>query len=272
MNKSQSLLPIGVFDSGIGGISVLSEMLQALPDERFVYAADSANAPYGTKSCECVRSLSLDVAQTIMAGGVKALVVACNTATSVAITDIRERYTIPVIGMEPALKPAVESGKNGKIVVMATPLTLKEEKFNSLFSRFNTDDSIIPLPCGGLVELIESEDESGIKEFLQKLWLNIPVHEVSAVVLGCTHYCFIKKDLQEVVGPEIDIVDGNAGTVRHLHRTLQSAGLLNAKSANDPIDKRVEFMTTGHDSKTIKICRRFLQKYMEQNKGKTILL
>lgn len=272
MNKTQSILPIGVFDSGIGGISVLSEMLQALPDERFIYVADSANAPYGTKSCECVRGLSLRVTEIIAARGVKALVVACNTATSVAITDIRERYAIPVIGMEPALKPAVESGKDGKIVVMATPLTLKEEKFNSLFSRLNTDDSIIPVPCGGLAELIESEDEPGIKEYLRKLWLNIPVHEVSAVVLGCTHYCFIKNDLQEIIGPDISIVDGNTGTVRHLHRTLQAAGLINAQHKAGQVSERVEFISTGQDPGTIELCRKFMQKYMQENKGKTNLL
>jgi glutamate racemase len=263
MNKEQKLLPIGVFDSGIGGISVLSEMLQALPHERFIYVSDSANAPYGTKSCEYVRDLSLNVAKMIVAKGVKALVVACNTATSVAIVNIREQHDLPVIGMEPALKPAVENGKMGKIVVMATPLTLREEKFNTLFSRFNTEASIIPLPCGGLVELIESEDEQGIKEYLQKLWKNIPIAEVSSVVLGCTHYCFIRNDLQEVIGQDIKIVDGNTGTARHLERTLEAADLLNEGPISGQDNDRVEYIDTGQDRKTIELCQRFLQKSLQ---------
>lgn len=265
MNKKQKLLPIGVFDSGIGGISVLSEMLRVMPNERFIYVSDSANAPYGTKSCECVRDLSLNVAKMIVDKGVKALVVACNTATSVAIVNIREKYDhLPVIGMEPAVKPAVEKGKKGNIVVMATPLTLREGKFNSLFSRFNTEASIIPLPCGGLVELIESEDAQGVKEYLQNLWADISIAEVSSVVLGCTHYCFIKNDLQEITGPDIKIVDGNTGTVRHLKRTLKASALLNEDHFVAPVNDRVEFFATGHDSKTIEMCQRFLQKYLQQ--------
>jgi len=261
MNKEQKLLPIGVFDSGIGGISVLSEMLRALPNEHFIYASDSANAPYGTKSCEYVRDLSLNVARMLVTKGVKALVVACNSATSVAIADIRKQHAIPVIGMEPALKPAVENGNKGRIVVMATPLTLKEEKFNSLFSRFNTEATIIPLPCGGLVELIESEDEQGIKNYLQKLWESLPAAEVSSVVLGCTHYCFIKNDLQEIIGRDINIVDGNAGTVRHLERILKEDKLLNENPIPDSVEDRVEYLDTGHDTNTIELCQRFLQKH-----------
>lgn len=264
MNKKQKQLPIGVFDSGIGGISVLSELLWALPHEHFIYAADSANAPYGTKSPEQVRTLSVNVAKMLMDKGVKALVVACNTATSVAIANIREQYAIPVLGMEPAIKPAVENGNNGKIVVMATPLTLKEQKFNSLFSRFNSEASIIPLPCGGLVELIEAEDEPGIKKYLQNLWADIHLNEISSVVLGCTHYCFIKNELRETIGPDINIVDGNNGTVKHLERTLQEGKLLNDEPVAGLTGDRVEYVATGHDSKTVELCQRFLQKYMQK--------
>ncbi|MDT3699745.1 MAG: glutamate racemase [Thermincola sp.] len=263
MNNEHKLLPIGVFDSGIGGISVLSDMLRTLPNERFIYAADSANAPYGTKTQAHVRELSLKVANMIVDKGVKALVVACNTATSAAITSIRERYTIPVIGMEPAVKPAVENGRKGKIVVMATPLTLKEEKFNSLFNRYSPEVPILPLPCGGLAELIEGEDQEEIKKYLQKLWANISMSEVSSVVLGCTHYCFIKRDLQEIIGPEINIVDGNAGTVRHLVRILTDGDLLSETSIVAPIEERVHFLATGQDSRTFELCKRFLQKCTE---------
>ncbi|MHB9096067.1 MAG: glutamate racemase, partial [Eubacteriales bacterium] len=198
------------------------------------------------------------------ARGIKALVVACNTATSVAINDIRGKFNIPVIGMEPALKPAVENGKTGDIVVMATPLTLKEEKFKALFSRFNTEASIIRLPCPGLVELIESETESEIRNYLQELFSHVRITKVSSIVLGCTHYCFIKEEIAQVVGPGIRIVDGNAGTVRHLMNILQARHSLNSRpEQQNKVD--VEFLTTGDISKIIPLSQRFLERALRDS-------
>lgn len=261
MINGQKNLPIGVFDSGAGGISVLAELIKHLPGENFVYLADSANAPYGTKGCECVRNLSLNAARILLVKGIKALVVACNTATSVAINNIRNEFDIPVIGMEPAIKPAVEAGRGGNIVVMATPLTLKEEKFNNLFSKYNEDARIIPVPCPGLVELIESETEAEkVKDYLTKIFKDVNIADVSTIVLGCTHYCFIKKQIQEFAGERVMILDGNAGTARHLKTILQDKNLLNS----DPDGQQaVELMTTGDTTVITPVYRRFLAQLLE---------
>lgn len=260
MDQSQKDKPIGIFDSGIGGISVLGEMARQMPGEKYIYLADSANAPYGTKSSAYVREVSLKAARSMSAKGIKALVVACNTATSVAIKEIREELDIPVIGMEPALKPAVETSEEGIIVVMATPLTLQEEKFNSLFRKFNTAASIIPLPCKGLVELIEAEAGSGqIRDLVQEIMKTVPLPDVSTIVLGCTHYCFIRDEIMQVTGAGPRIIDGNEGTARHLKNTLQAAGLLVPLcETRRKVD--VEFLTTGDSRKTVPLCKRFWQK------------
>lgn len=261
MINGQTNLPIGVFDSGAGGITVLAELIRHLPGEKFIYLADSANAPYGTKGCECVRNLSLNAARILFAKSIKALVVACNTATSVAIKNIRSEFEIPVIGMEPAIKPAVEAGREGNIVVMATPLTLKEEKFNNLFSKYNDGARIIPVPCPGLVELIESEAEpEKVKKYLINLFRDINISDVSTIVLGCTHYCFVKKQIQEITGERVKIFDGNAGTARHLKAILQDKKLLN----NGPDGQSVvELITTGDTKLIIPVYRRFLERLLE---------
>ncbi|PKM82654.1 MAG: glutamate racemase [Firmicutes bacterium HGW-Firmicutes-14] len=260
MNNQQTKLPIGVFDSGIGGISVLSHLVRCMPNEEYIYLADSAHAPYGTKDREYVRICSVNAARMLLNRGVKALVVACNTATSAAINNIRNEFDIPVIGMEPAVKPAVEAGKSGNIVVMATPLTLKENKFNSLFRRFNLETSIIPLPCPGLVELIEKEVQpEEIKHYLFNVFRDIINTGISSVVLGCTHYCFIRREISEVAGPGTDIFDGNEGTVRQVKRSLINEGIL-VSEKEKPGDSEVEFMTTGDSNSIIPLCRRFYNK------------
>ena len=257
MINGQNNLPIGVFDSGAGGISVLAELIRQLPGEKFLYLADSANAPYGTKGCECVRNLSVTAARILLDKGIKALVVACNTATSVAIKNIRNEFDIPVIGMEPAIKPAVEAGRDGNIVVMATPLTLKEDKFNNLYSKYNEAAPIIPVPCPGLAELIESEaDSKKVQEYLLNIFKDVNIAGVSTIVLGCTHYCFIKKQIQEFAGEKVLIIDGNAGTARHLNAILQDKKLLNSAPDGQPV---VELMTTGDAALIVPVYHRFLE-------------
>ena len=148
--------PIGVFDSGVGGISVLRELVAQMPNENYIFFGDSKNAPYGTKTLEEVQKLTCADAEYLLSRGVKALVVACNTATSAAIRILREKYAdMPVIGIEPALKPAVHAGGHPRVLVMATPMTLREEKFHALMQRFESDAEILRLPCSGLVEYVE---------------------------------------------------------------------------------------------------------------------
>lgn len=259
MTENNSLRPIGVFDSGVGGISVLGKMIKEMPNEEFIYLADTANAPYGTKNYDRVLELSVKAAETLLNKNIKTLVVACNTATSVAINTIRGMTDIPVIGMEPALKPAVESGIKGIIVVLATPLTLKERKFNNLLRRFDKDTPIVPIPCPGLVELIESEAETEkIKSYFLDLLKPVPASQISAVVLGCTHYCFVRKEIIEVTGGNVKIYDGNEGTVRHLKFILESQSLVSPKLSRG-IEERVRFISSASD-KSLEMFHKFLKK------------
>ena len=223
-------MPIGVFDSGVGGISVLRELAHLLPNENFIYFGDSKHAPYGTKTLEEVRRLTCADAKYLIRRGVKMLVVACNTATSAAIGLLREAYReIPVIGIEPALKPAVLSKKHPTVLVMATPMTLKEEKFHNLMRRFQSQAEIIPLPCPGLVEFVERGELEGERliNCLSRLFSEYRDRNVDAVVLGCTHYPFVRGAIEKVLGPKTAVFDGGEGTARETKRQLLNAGLLN---------------------------------------------
>ena len=222
-------LPIGVFDSGVGGISILKELVKLMPNENFIYYGDSANAPYGTKSLEQVMELVCNDAAYLCAKGVKALVVACNTATSVGIKTLRERYqeVMPVIGIEPALKPAVLSKEHPTVLVMATPMTLREEKFHNLMQRFMEQAEIVPLPCPGLMEFVERGEltSDALEQYLSELFS--PYKKIDAVVLGCTHYPFVKEMIRKVIGKNVMLFDGGEGTARETKRQLEVRGMLN---------------------------------------------
>ncbi|MFT5873996.1 MAG: glutamate racemase [Clostridium sp.] len=230
MNNKEK--PIGFFDSGVGGISVLKESLKVLPNEDFVYFGDSKNAPYGTKDVNEVRKLTFNAVDFLLDKGAKVVVIACNTATSAAIDALREKYTdISIIGIEPALKPAVKISRGKSIIIMATPMTLAENKFSNLMEKYNREVDIISLPCPGLVELIEHGIIEGeqIERYLKgklKQFMNL---EVASIVLGCTHYPFIKNELVKIVGEKTIIIDGSVGTVNQLKRQLIRNNLLNSK-------------------------------------------
>lgn len=226
MNQSGDY--IGVFDSGLGGISVLRELQKLMPQERFLYYGDSANAPYGTRSTDCIRQLTLDAAEKIIAQGIKALVIACNTATAAAITLLREKYPeLIVIGIEPALKPAADLFPKGRIGVMATEVTLREEKFDTLLHRFDADATILKISAPGVVELVEAGkgDSSEMKELLSQL-LAPYSGKLDALVLGCTHYPLVRGAIGEILGSSVALLDGGEGTARETLRRLTQAGLL----------------------------------------------
>ena len=226
MNSAQDY--IAVFDSGVGGISVLNHLRRVMPGEKFLYFGDSANAPYGTKTKEEVKALTFAAAEKLMASGIKALVIACNTATSAAINDLRSAYPhLIVIGIEPALKLAVDRFPGGRIGVMATPMTLKEEKFASLMARFAETCQVYKIPAPGLVELIESgrADSPETEELLAALFAPYLGH-LDALVLGCTHYPFAAKAISRVLGEKVALLDGGDGTARETKRRLKEAGLL----------------------------------------------
>lgn len=247
--------PIGVFDSGVGGISVLRELVALMPNENFIYFGDSANAPYGTKSLEQVVKLVCEDADYLYQKSVKALVVACNTATSAAIGILREKYKdIPVIGIEPALKPAVLCKEHPVVLVMATPMTVREKKFQNLMIRFETEAQIIPLPCPGLMEFVERGELEGemLENYLRELFA--PFEKVDAVVLGCTHYPFVKKMIKKVLGKETLLFDGGAGTARETKRQLENRQLLNLSDEKG----QIVFENSANKEQLIRLCEDLL--------------
>jgi len=264
MDNPSAKLPIGVFDSGIGGISVLAEIIKILPNEEFIYFADTLHAPYGDKPEDVVRAFSIKAAEFLSSIGIKCLVVACNTATGAAINEIRKMCTFPVVGMEPAVKPAVGLGLKGKILVMATPITLKGKKFRDLIHGYKHLSEIVPLPCAGLVEIIEQGYTNGreIEDYLFNLFYPINKKEISTVVLGCTHYVLIKQEIIKVVGRSIKVIDGNYGTAKHLKRVLQNERLPNngiVEKPEIPLKTNIRFFISGNGKEVVRRCKQLLQ-------------
>ena len=227
--------PVGVFDSGVGGVSVLRALVRLLPGEDFYFFGDSANAPYGTRPVEEIRRLTLShVDRMITEKKVKAVVVACNTATSAAISLLRQTFTaVPVIGIEPALKPAALTGHHPKVVVMATPQTVAGEKFHHLLGQYEAEANVVPLGCPGLMEYVEQGIFEGedLERCLKELLLPVMQEPIDAVVLGCTHYPFVRGAITRVLGPSVRIFDGSEGTAHQLQRRLEQEGLLNGRTA-----------------------------------------
>ena len=227
MNTKQDY--IAVFDSGVGGISVLRHLRRRMPGERYVYFGDSANAPYGSRPTQEVRDLTLAAAEKLMAQWpLKALVIACNTATAAAVKDLREKYPdLVVIGIEPALKLAADHFPGGRVGVMATEVTLREEKFDTLLHRFDENCSVFKIPAPGLVQLIEAgKTEDPETEALLRGILSPFVGKLDALVLGCTHYPFAAKAISRILGEQVKLLDGGDGTARETLRRLQGADLL----------------------------------------------
>ena len=219
---------IAVIDSGVGGISVLRELVRLMPNENFLYFGDSANAPYGTKTAKQVQTMTQATVKRLMARGIKALVVACNTATATAIELLRQTYPdFIIVGIEPALKPAVTQFPQGAVGVMATPVTLQGEKLKRLRQQYpHPDVRLIPAP--GLVELVEAglANSPEMDDFLESL-LGPYKGQLDALVLGCTHYPFAADAIRRVLGEKTALIDGGAGTAQQTRRRLESAGLLN---------------------------------------------
>ena len=219
---------IGVFDSGVGGVSVLRELMKLMPQEDFYYFGDSANAPYGPRPTAQVRSLSIAAAEHLFSLGAKCLVVACNTATAAAIDALREQYPNEIIiGIEPALKLAADRQPGGTIGVMATEVTLREKKYAALVRRCQQYANVIPLPSPGIVELVEADQTDSAEAYrLLHRELDPYVGKLDALVLGCTHYPFAQSTIRDILGPHVDILHGGPGTARETRRRLLEAGVL----------------------------------------------
>lgn len=215
---------IGFFDSGVGGITVLQHAMTVMPYENFIYYADIANVPYGTKTAEEIYPLVEHAADILLQEGVKAIVLACNTATSAAATKLRIKYSIPIIGMEPAIKPAVLNSDPRKVLVLATELTLREKKFIELINQLDAHDRIDGLAAGELVNFAEEFDFDSYKlqSYLKTLFKQVDIQSYHSIVLGCTHFSYFLKNIKSILPAHIHILDGIKGTVKELQRKINS--------------------------------------------------
>jgi len=247
-----SSAPIGVFDSGVGGLSILIEIRKTLPNEDLFYIADTAHCPYGVKPVEEIRKRVLDVSEYLMGLGAKAIVVACNSACVAGLDHIREVHPeIPIVGVEPAVKPAHDKTRSGKIGVLATDMTLSGERFSLLVEKYGTGIEVYTQPAPGLVELVEAgkldgaETEQILKEYL------VPMLEkgVDTLVLGCTHYPFLKPVIARLAGPDVAILDTGAAVARQTAKVLSQKQLLNEA----PGPGRTFFYTTENPQEVSKV-------------------
>jgi glutamate racemase len=224
--------PIGVFDSGVGGLSVLREIRRELPGEDLLYVADSAHAPYGDKSRQVIEARSIAIVEFLLSQHAKAIVVACNTATGAAIETLRARFSVPIVAMEPAVKPAAEGTKSGVIGVLATSGTLSSSNFAKLHERFGAEVDILVQACPGLVELVEAGELSGGKarSLIEQYLVPLLAQQADTIVLGCTHYPFLVPLVREIAGPTVAIIDPAAAVARELRRRLASVNLLSVES------------------------------------------
>lgn len=235
--------PIGVLDSGVGGLSVLEEIRQLLPNESLLYVADCGHIPYGEKTPEYIRQRSAIIADFLMGQGAKALVVACNTATVAAVADLRRDFPHwPIVGMEPAVKPAAAATRSGIVGVLATTGTLQSAKFAALLDRFATDVRVITQPCPGLVELIEAGDlhSPALHQLLQHYVDPLLAAGCDTLILGCTHYPFLKPLLKQMIPAHISLIDTGAAVARQLQRLLAERALLSEGPARE-----TEFWTSA---------------------------
>jgi len=240
---------VGVFDSGFGGVTVLASAVRMLPEEDFIFLGDNLHAPYGDRSPGEVLRYTREAVEKLTNMGCKAILIACNTATSAAAATLRSELSLPIVGMEPALKPASLLPSDGAILVMATAMTLKLPKFKNLMERYGRDAA--PVPCPGLVELVEAGETDGPRVRRKLLELLNPYlkRPVKAVVLGCTHYVFLKDALRACLPPGVALVDGNEGTARQLKNRLKQKGLLCApqpEASNRRGD--IVFLSTAADA------------------------
>ncbi|MGX5218314.1 glutamate racemase [Pseudomonas sp. S9] len=225
--------PVGVFDSGVGGLSVLAEIRQLLPHESLLYVADSAHVPYGEKSPEFIRQRCRAIAGFLLEQGAKALVLACNTATVAGAADLRQLYPdLPIIGMEPAVKPAAAITRSGVVGVLATSGTLKSAKFAALLDQFASGVRVVTQPCPGLVEQIEAGDLEGpaTRALLERYVEPLLAQGCDTLILGCTHYPFIKPLLRQLVPDNVGLIDTGAAVAKQLQRLLAERNLLAGQS------------------------------------------
>ena len=223
-----SAAPVGIFDSGVGGLSVAREIRRALPAEHLLYLADTAWCPYGDRSTEEVRARTLAIGRWMQERGARVLVVACNTASGAALEQLRETLTIPVIGLEPAVKPAVARSRNGRVGVMATSGTVRSERLRRLIATYANGSQVIAQPCPGLADMVEDGllDGPALAARLDELAAPLREAGVDTVVLGCTHYVFVRDAIQDALGPDVTLLDSGSAIARRTRQILDERGAL----------------------------------------------
>lgn len=235
---------IGVFDSGVGGISVLQHIQALLPHEQLIYVADSQYAPYGNKTPDEITKRCFALAEFLIKKNVKALVVACNTATAAAIDEMREHFTLPIIGMEPAVKPAAAASKNGIVGVLATTGTLKSAQFAALLESYGRNVKVVTQACVGLVECVERGElhTEKTKALIRQYCAPLLAEGADTIVLGCTHYPFMREVIKAEVGDHITLIDTGAAVAKQLKHQLEECHLLGDVNQQGS----VQFFTNSH--------------------------
>jgi glutamate racemase len=248
--------PVGVMDSGVGGLTVLKHLTRQLPHEHFIYYADSAYAPYGNQSAIKIQQRCFAIADTLIAQGAKALVVACNTATAAAISPLREHFPLPIIGMEPAVKPAAAASKNSIIGVLATTGTLQSAQFAALLEHYGHGVQVVTQACVGLVECIEQGqlDHAHTIALLETYCQPLIAAGADTIVLGCTHYPFVRAHIQNIVGPQVTLIDTGAAVAKRLQQVLAEKNLLHpvkdpcsGNAQDEPSELKPAFLTSGSE-------------------------
>ena len=267
-----TVVTIGVFDSGVGGLSILDEALQQLPHHNYIYFADSANAPYGDKPPQWIAERSLQICRYLVEQDCSAIVVACNTATAEAIATIRSTLDIPIIGVEPGIKPAAMQSQNGIVGVLATEATLNSDKFNALLATLPEHCQFIKQAGAGLVPLIEAGliETPEMQALLRSHLKPIQDHGADTLVLGCTHYPFLKKMIRAVVGDSMTLIDTSDAVVRQLLRQIHQQGLI-VSSKHSP---KLSLLSTANadtlEAMAERLLHRDLSKYAIYTKTLTL--
>ena len=248
-----SSAPVGIFDSGLGGVSVAREIRKRLPDEALLYVADSAYVPYGRRSLEEIRERSMVITRSLVEAGAKLIVVACNSASGAALELLREHFSMPIVGLEPAVKPAAAETRSGHIAVLATPATLRTDRFNRLVDNHGAGAELMKIPCPGFVELVESGclEGEGAAETVRTVLEPILGTNVDRVVLGCTHYPFLRDTIAGVLGSGVEILDSGSAVARQVDRVLTEHDLKASGPGGD-----VTFWTTGEPEVVEPVVRR----------------
>ena len=270
-------MKIGIFDSGIGGLSVLHEAYHRLPEQEFIFYADTEHVPYGMKTPKEIESYATGITRFLVEHGAEAVVVACNTATSVAIKKLRSSFDIPILGMEPAVKPAVEGTEEKRIMVIATPVTIREDKLKDLLHRVDGEHRVDLLAMPRLVEFAEREefDSEEVRSYIKEQFSGFDKEKYCALVLGCTHFNYFKPEYRDYFGADTLLVDGNTGTVRHLAEVLnlqisQDNDVKFDKDHNILCLRNTEYFMSGNKINDEKTLERLLRLHLRLEQVRNI--